>query len=333
MLQNYTLQQGKGDDQMKSSNLLLLLFISMVIIPQIAIAGPGRPFQELEEQIQAEAAAREEADQDLQEKIDSERNSRMLEDSLIRDAINSEETARTDADTNLQEQVDECKSELNSLTGRITALEAVVGIINEPPTVSAGGDQNVLLSWSPTLYGSASDDGILDPLTTTWTKEIGPGNAEFANVFEASTTVQFDEIGDYTLRLTASDGIVTVFDEVNVSVFVDNDEPEVDAGPDKTVTADEEDGPFHRCNNVQLEGTASDDDLPETFYTYWFGPNSSPVATTFTDRYDPTTNVNIIVGSGSSLGGYSYADATLTLWGTDGFFEVTDTVTIRCQRP
>lgn len=69
-----------------------------------------------------------------------------------------------------------------------------------------------------TLAGSASDsDG--DPLTLQWSKESGPdAPVTFADPSDPQTTATFTVPGTYTLRLTASDGVSSAFDECVVTV-------------------------------------------------------------------------------------------------------------------
>ncbi|MFN3650668.1 MAG: DUF4038 domain-containing protein [Armatimonadota bacterium] len=103
---------------------------------------------------------------------------------------------------------------------------------NQPPQVSAGPDQQILLGETATLQGSASDDGKPNPpgaLTITWSAVSGPGTVRFANASSPSTTATFSAAGTYTLRLTAKDGEYTLSDQVSVSVVTDK-QPEAPAG-------------------------------------------------------------------------------------------------------
>jgi hypothetical protein len=71
-----------------------------------------------------------------------------------------------------------------------------------------------------TLSGTVTDDGLPAPpaLTITWTRTSGPGTVTFANASAASTTATFSATGVYVLRLTASDGALSAFDEMQVTV-------------------------------------------------------------------------------------------------------------------
>jgi hypothetical protein len=92
--------------------------------------------------------------------------------------------------------------------------------VNQAPSVSAGADKTVTLAAGATLLGSASDDGLPNgsSLITSWTKVSGPGTVQFSNAAGLSTTATFSAAGSYTLRLTASDGVLTSTDDVVVIV-------------------------------------------------------------------------------------------------------------------
>jgi len=55
-------------------------------------------------------------------------------------------------------------------------------------------------------------------LTTTWSKVSGPGTVTFGNPNALSTTATFSSSGSYTLRLTASDGLVATADDLIATV-------------------------------------------------------------------------------------------------------------------
>jgi hypothetical protein len=96
--------------------------------------------------------------------------------------------------------------------------------VNQPPTVSAGADQTITLPSGVTLNGVVHDDGLPGPgLTVTWSKISGRedsagGTVTFANRNAAVTTATFGADGIYVLRLTVSDGAVTVSDDVTITV-------------------------------------------------------------------------------------------------------------------
>ena len=112
--------------------------------------------------------------------------------------------------------------------------------VNQPPTVDAGPDKTITLPAGVTLTGIARDDGLPSPgLTTTWSKISGRedsagGTVMFANPNAPATTATFGADGIYVLRLTVSDGAVTVSDDVTITVnpAPPNTAPKVNAGAD-----------------------------------------------------------------------------------------------------
>jgi len=95
---------------------------------------------------------------------------------------------------------------------------------NAAPTVDAGPDDAINLSDSATLDATVTDDGLPDPpasVTTTWTKQSGPGTVTFGNASAVDTTAAFSTTGTYVLRLTADDNDLSEYDELTVVVVAD----------------------------------------------------------------------------------------------------------------
>jgi hypothetical protein len=121
---------------------------------------------------------------------------------------------------------------------------------NLPPSVSAGGDQTIILPSSANLDGTVTDDGQPGPLTTTWSMFSGPGTVSFGDASAVDTTASFSTAGVYTLRLTTNDGAVSVSDDIVVTVnAAGNQPPSVNAGGDQTITLPA---------SANLDGTVSD---------------------------------------------------------------------------
>ena len=101
-------------------------------------------------------------------------------------------------------------------------LENATGgiIVNQPPVVNAGPDQDITLPASAILDGTVTDDGLPVPpaLTISWTKQSGPGTVTFGDIHAADTMVSFSTDGTYVLRLTANDGELESFDEITIIV-------------------------------------------------------------------------------------------------------------------
>jgi hypothetical protein len=96
--------------------------------------------------------------------------------------------------------------------------EVTLTVVNPPPVVSAGADQTVAFPGPATLDGTVTDDEVTT-VTTTWTKQSGPGTVTFGNPSLVDTTASFSAAGTYVLRLTADDGVnAPVSDDVTVVV-------------------------------------------------------------------------------------------------------------------
>jgi len=226
--------------------------------------------------------------------------------------------------------------DVSSLERRLALVENAVSILNIPPIVSAGPDKIVRFVniQSTTLDGSASDEGILLPLVTTWTLESStplPGDPPIiedpviVDPSSPSTGVTFTEIGTYVFRLSAFDGLVTVFDEVTVTVFP-NTEPTVDAGVPFVFTGELS----HRygdgrvlltassSNAYLLRGSVSDPDAPEqTLTIIGWSKFSGPGTATFTPVDNPSSSVEF-----GAVGEY-----VLRLTATDGLETSSDDIT------
>jgi hypothetical protein len=176
--------------------------------------------------------------------------------------------------------------------------------------VSAGSDQLVTLPASATLDGTVSDDGLPGPLTTTWSKFSGPGTVTFGAASAVDTTASFSTRGVYTLRLTANDGAVGVFDDVVITV---NAAPTVSAGSDQTITLPA---------SASLDGTVSDDGRPGPLTTTW-SMVSGPGTVTFGNAHAVDT-----MASFSFNGIY-----TLRLTANDGAVSVFDDVVLTVYSP
>jgi hypothetical protein len=91
---------------------------------------------------------------------------------------------------------------------------------NAAPQVNPGTAPAAVVGTAATLSGTSSDDGLpaASTLTTTWSKISGAGTVTFDNANAANTTATFSAAGSYVLRLTATDGSATVFQEISVTV-------------------------------------------------------------------------------------------------------------------
>ncbi|MEQ1858582.1 MAG: Calx-beta domain-containing protein [Chthoniobacteraceae bacterium] len=88
---------------------------------------------------------------------------------------------------------------------------------NTGPLVDAAPTSTVPGAAFKALAGTAFDAGAGE-LSTQWSQVSGPAAAAFLDPAARATTASFPAEGDYTLRLTADDGEVVSFDEVQVQV-------------------------------------------------------------------------------------------------------------------
>jgi RHS repeat-associated protein len=182
----------------------------------------------------------------------------------------------------------------NGIDGEVSSLAASPnGVFVGGSFGSAGGlPANNVAFWEypplPSrfayLNGKVTDDGLAvgSVLTSVWTKQSGPGDVTFAAPTNPVTTATFSKAGTYVLRLTASDGEYSRFDEATVTVH-GNEPPVVDAGSNKVVGVD---------GAVVMTGSVSDDGLPEgmDLEQEWTVING-PGTVTFDDPSDPETAV------------------------------------------
>ena len=189
---------------------------------------------------------------------------------------------------------------------------------NTPPTPSAGPDMSANVGEVVHLDGSASRDPDNDNLTFSWSFVSKPtgSSASVSGVTSVSTTFTPDVGGQYTVRLTVSDGNASATDYCVVTV---NAPPKPNAGPDQKVGVG---------NPVTLDGSGSSDADGDPL-TYSWSFVSKPA------------------GSSASLSGATSVSATFTadvvgqyavrLTVSDGKTSATDdsavTVEDRCLAP
>ena len=146
--------------------------------------------------------------------------------------------------------------------GALTDSEPVaitVADTNRPPLVNAGTDQVVTLPASAALHGTVTDADLpTGGLATLWTKVSGPGTVTFSSAAAADTTAAFSVDGTYVLRLTASDGVVSVSDDLiaiaNPAGSTFSATLEAETMPVKTVGEAVPDG-WELWSNGYVEGT------------------------------------------------------------------------------
>jgi hypothetical protein len=115
---------------------------------------------------------------------------------------------------------------------------------------NAGLDQLVTLPSSVNLVGSIVNQ-LGGLLSLSWSKVSGPGTVSFSAPTVATTSASFSTAGTYVLRLTATVLLVSVYDEVTVTV----QNPPDTAAPTVTLTAP---AAGTVSDTITLSATASD---------------------------------------------------------------------------
>ncbi len=96
-----------------------------------------------------------------------------------------------------------------------------LGQTNRAPAVDVGADQTAALpATSLSLDATVTDDYLPSgiPLRITWSQISGPAGLSFTDANTVDTTVHFSTPGDYTLRLTVTDGEHSVHQDLNLTV-------------------------------------------------------------------------------------------------------------------
>jgi len=184
--------------------------------------------------------------------------------------------------------------------------------VNQPPTVSAGSDQTTSLpSAAISLNGAAGDDGLPlgSALSVGWSLISGPGAAAFTNPNSAITSVQFSAAGNYLLRLTASDGVLSASDDMVINVTAANETPIASAGVDRKVLLSQ---------GALLNGSVSDDGLPGGNLTTAWSMINGPGTVNFANP-----NTTVTTATFSATGTY-----VLRLTVSDGQLSASDDVSV-----
>jgi hypothetical protein len=110
--------------------------------------------------------------------------------------------------------------------------EVVLTAVNLPPVAMAGADRDVSVGVPQTLSASGTRDPNHDPITLAWTLVSQPAGSA-ASLSGATTSAPLlvpDQLGDYRVLLTVSDGLLEATDELLITAR--NHAPISDAGPD-----------------------------------------------------------------------------------------------------
>ncbi|MDP6931713.1 MAG: PKD domain-containing protein, partial [Myxococcota bacterium] len=198
---------------------------------------------------------------------------------------------------------------------------------NESPSADAGGNQEVEIGETAVVDGSGSSDPDGDPLEYSWLLIPPVGSsATLDDDTAVSPTFEPDELGDYTLILTVSDGddsdhthtgsSHTATDYAVWTARVSNSAPVAYAGEDDTVGVGE---------RAILDGSESSDVDGDTLFFSW-SFDSQPSGSSLDD--------GDIIGGGFATPSFFpdvAGEFVLRLEVTDGFDTDEDTVTITAE--
>jgi RHS repeat-associated protein len=157
-------------------------------------------------------------------------------------------------------------------------------VVYAPATVPARTNVAVRIS------GSAVDDGLpVVPGTVSyqWSKVTGPGTVTWSPATAAQTDAIFSLPGEYTIRLTASDGQLQGVANVTVNVV---DAPVVNRAPTVTIAGV---AAGLAGQAISLTGTATDDGLPANGpgLTYTWARAAGPGTAAFSSPAQPATQI------------------------------------------
>lgn len=152
-------------------------------------------------------------------------------------------------------------------------ISITIEAVDEAPIVSAGTNQLIILpNNTANLSGTvryADFPNTVD--TVVWSQVSGPGTVTFGNASSTSTTATFSTNGVYVLQLYASDSHLSASNTLQITVDAP---PVLNAGPETTNTFP---------GSITLQGTASDDGLPDGILNLNWSEVSGPGTVIFSN--------------------------------------------------
>ena len=160
--------------------------------------------------------------------------------------------------------------------------------VNQKPVAVLGQDMQVAVGETVTMNGSQSSDPDGDQITYSWSFASLPAtsSATLSSTTASSTSFVADAAGDFTVRLTVSDGELTS-DAVECTATATNTAPVANAGPDQDVTLGD---------LVQLDGSqSSDPNGDDLTYAWTFAsqPNGSAAVLSSATVANPTFTADV----------------------------------------
>ena len=224
-------------------------------------------------------------------------------------------------------RIDEARLYNRILSADEAAFLPLTSTPNQAPAVSAAlRDPIPAGSTSGTLMGTATDDGLpADPgtLTSTWSTLSGPGTVTYGNALALDSTVNFPAAGTYMLRLSATDGSATVFQDLAVTVTSSNTAPTISGLSAQTIAANAATGALAvtigdtetAASALTLSATSSNTDLVPNANIV-FGGSGANRTLTVTPAANQTgsSTITVTVSDGSLT-----ASSTFTLTVTPNF--------------
>src|SRR5581483_4343804 len=190
---------------------------------------------------------------------------------------------------------------LNSQPATVT-----ISTINSNPVANPGPAQTVPVGTTVQLDGSGSSDADGDSLTYSWAILSQPsgGTATISNATAINPTFVAGLAGTYVVQLIVNDGKVNSDPATTaITATPQNQPPVVNAGLNQTITLP--------ANTVTLNGTATDDGLPNGTLTIQWTEVSGPAPVTFSSPNTAVTNATFTV-AGTYVLQLSANDSQLT---------------------
>ncbi|MEZ5218817.1 MAG: LamG-like jellyroll fold domain-containing protein [Ilumatobacteraceae bacterium] len=163
------------------------------------------------------------------------------------------------------------------------------------PIVDAGENARATTEQVLTLTGTASDDGLPNPLTYSWSVVSGPGTANFTAPSQAITGVSFATPGTYLLRFAASDGANESADLVQVDAVLPRVTTDLVALYDFTDT----DGDI--IHDLSLSGNPLDLYIANTTKISWNRDSLTINAPTEIASHEPATKISDAVKASNAV--------------------------------
>jgi hypothetical protein len=177
---------------------------------------------------------------------------------------------------------------LNSAPANVT-----ISTNDVPPVANPGPNQTVSAGATVQLDGTGSTASVNHPLAYKWSILSRPngGTATLSSTTAAKPTFVPNAAGLYVVQLIVNDGFVDSQPAtMTVTANSTNQPPVVNAGPNQTVSLP--------TNFVTLNGSATDDGLPNGTLLIQWSQVSGPGSATFSSANQPVTQATLpVVGT------------------------------------